>query len=50
VKLNILVPKKGFAPLRFGSAFRFNEIPLSIEYTSFSFFAIRTTDSTRSAA
>jgi hypothetical protein len=46
--LNPLVPKKGLELLCFGSTFRFNEIPLSIEYTSLSIFSIRSTKSTGS--
>ena len=45
-----LVPKKGVAPRGLGRTFRFNEIPLSIEYTSLCFFAIHSIPSSDSAA
>src|SRR5579863_3965024 len=48
VVYGILVPKKGLEPFCFGSTFRFNEIPLSIEYTSLRFFSIHSTASTHS--
>jgi hypothetical protein len=41
-----LVPKKGLEPSDLSSAFRFNEIPLFIEYTILSFFSMGSTPST----
>jgi len=38
-----LVPKKGLESADIGSSFRFNKIPLSIEYTKLSLFSIPST-------
>jgi len=43
-----LVPKKGLEPCDLASAFRFNKIPLSTEYTNLSLFSIPPTNSTLS--
>lgn len=42
-----MVPKKGLEPSNLGSAFPFNEIPLSIEYTTLSDFSILSIPSTK---